>query len=103
MGGELGVEARGEPQEAVRVVGELQGELAVDRLDDLTEMCMQLAERFEMLAMLVAAQNGHEGDVDLRLVVAGDSLASALLHTLGRRPRGDGLSMGITQGFLSAL
>lgn len=56
VGGELGGEARGESTEAMRMVSfdvELQGELAVDRLDELTEMRMQLAERLGKLAMLV--------------------------------------------------
>src|SRR5262249_23126371 len=78
MRGELGVEVRGEAAKAMGMVSfdvQLERELAVDGLDELAQMRVQVAKRRRGTGALVAAWHGHEVDVALRAQVGSDGLA----------------------------
>ena len=54
---------------------ELERELTVDGLNELAQMCMQVAKLPRGLSVLVATRYGHERDVALGAQGGGDRLA----------------------------
>ena len=82
MGGELGGESGDQPPQAMGVIGldvKLEGELAVDRLDQLAQVSVEMAKCLGGLRPLISARHGDEMDVAARPQISGDCLRDVRL------------------------